>query len=211
MKTAAGINNGASIQPLVAEAERIVAECIKHFGLKTKPEQVSITVASAGQKSALGWFWGDSWHKTKAAAWHEINLCSEHLDSCDVGELIIHEMAHAENHTLEIRDCTGGRMHNKKFKVMAERLGLIVAPRSKSVGFGYTKRGPEAEKFLQKVNFNPAIFLRHRNRHVAAAKSGGTRMLKCECPKCEYLVRVTAKWLAIGTPVCPCGTKMKAS
>ncbi len=201
-------SNGASIRPLIVEAERIVAETIKHFGLKCKPEQVSITVASAGRRSALGWFWGNSWHAKKADSWHEINLCSEHLDTCDVGELIIHEMAHAENHTLGIRDCTGGRMHNKHFKTMAERLGLIVEPRNKSVGYGYTKIGPDAQKFLDKVAFKRDIFSRHRNRSASKATSGGTRMLKCECPSCGYVARITKKWIAIGLPTCPCGGEM---
>lgn len=204
-------NNGASLLPIIAEAERIVRESIKHFGLKCKPEQVSITVASAGRRSALGWFWGNSWHKTKKDSWHEINLCAEHLDSCDVGELIIHEMAHAENHTLGIRDCTGGRMHNKHFKTMAERLGLIVEPRNKSVGYGFTKIGPDAQKFLDKVKFDKEIFLRHRNKHVGKTKSGGTRMLKCECGKCGYVARITQKWIDVGLPTCPCGEEMETA
>jgi len=36
-----------------------------------------------------------------------------------------------------------------------------------------------------------------------------TRLLKVECPKCGYTVRVTHKWLDVGTPTCCCGTKMK--
>lgn len=204
------MDNGASLLPIITEAERTIRECIKHFGLKCKSEEVSITVASAGRRQALGWFWGNSWHQTKAASWHEINLCSEHLDTCDVGELIIHEMAHAENHTLGIRDCTGGRMHNKKFKVMAERLGLEVQPRCKSVGYGYTKLGPEATAFLEKIAFKRDVFIRHRNRSEQK-KSGGTRMLKCECPECGYTIRTTAKWLATGVPTCACGTEMEAA
>jgi len=30
-----------------------------------------------------------------------------------------------------------------------------------------------------------------------------TRMLKCTCPSCGYTVRTTAKWIALGVPVCP--------
>jgi len=202
--------NGASLLPLITEAERTVREAITHFGLKVKPEQISITIASKGRKNALGWFWGNSWHQTKTASWHEINLSAEHLDTCDVGELIIHELAHAENHTLGIRDCAN-RIHNKKFKVMAERLGLEVLPRCKSVGFGYTKRAAGAEAFLSKIAFRRDIFAKHRAGAAAKPKSGGTRMLKCECPACGYLVRITQKWLDVGTPVCPCGEEMSAS
>jgi len=207
-------SNGASIQPLIAEAERTVRECITHFGLKCKPEQISITIASKGRKAALGWFWGNSWREPKSikantdVSWHEINLSAEHLDTCDVGELIIHEMAHAENHTLGIRDCTGGRMHNKHFKVMAERLGLLVKPRSKSVGFGYTELGPDAKAFLTKIAFRRDVFLRHRNERVAGPKSGGSRMIKCECTGCGYVARITQKWIDVGLPTCVCGEEM---
>jgi hypothetical protein len=201
--------NGASLLPLITEAERTVAECIKHFGLKVRSEQISITVASKGRKSALGWFWGDSWSETdqkKGAAWHEINLCAEHIGTCDVGELIIHEMAHAENHVLGIRDCTGSRMHNKHFKSMAERLGLTVEPRNKSVGYGYTKLGPDAEKFLTKIAFRRDIFHRHRRGAVGkGTASGGSRMIKCECNECGYVARITRQWIDKGLPTCACG------
>jgi hypothetical protein len=35
-------------------------------------------------------------------------------------------------------------------------------------------------------------------------KKQGTRLIKCECPTCGYLARVTAKWLTTaGAPLCP--------
>lgn len=40
-----------------------------------------------------------------------------------------------------------------------------------------------------------------------ASKSGrkkqGTRLIKCECATCGYTVRTTAKWIAVGLPICP--------
>lgn len=35
------------------------------------------------------------------------------------------------------------------------------------------------------------------------AKKQSTRMLKCECDSCGYVVRTTQKWLDIATPICP--------
>src|SRR5262249_36715988 len=37
-----------------------------------------------------------------------------------------------------------------------------------------------------------------------------TRLLKVQCPAedCGYTVRVTAKWLEVGFPMCPCGAEM---
>ncbi|MDQ2079513.1 hypothetical protein RA307_04905 [Xanthobacteraceae bacterium Astr-EGSB] len=38
----------------------------------------------------------------------------------------------------------------------------------------------------------------------AAAERQATRMLKCECLDCGYIVRVTRKWIdAVGAPHCP--------
>jgi len=36
-------------------------------------------------------------------------------------------------------------------------------------------------------------------------KSQTTRLMKCECPECGYVVRTTSKWLDLyGAPFCPC-------
>src|SRR5579859_270672 len=42
-------------------------------------------------------------------------------------------------------------------------------------------------------------------------KKQTTRLLKAECPSCGYTVRVTAKWVAVGLPTCPCGGAMAAA
>ncbi len=207
-----------TLVPVIVEAERTIREIIKHFGLKTEPKQILVTVQTKGRKQALGWFWAKRWSAGKAAdaskprsdaakdAVHEINLSAEHLKTCDVGELLIHEMAHAENNTLEIRDCVG-RMHNKKFKVMAERLGLLVKPRDRSVGFGYTELDAPAKTFLKDIKFDKEIFSMARLTPSPSMKAG-THLLKCECPGCGYVVRTTQKWLDTGVPTCPCGEEM---
>ena len=35
-------------------------------------------------------------------------------------------------------------------------------------------------------------------------KKQGTRLIKCECNDCGYIVRTTEKWLVFGAPLCPC-------
>lgn len=189
-----------SIAPLVIESERVIREAITAFKLQTKPEAICVTIQSAGRRNALGWFWGDSWKNGAKAKIHEINLCAEHLTHHNMGETLLHELAHAENRTLDITDCSG-RLHNKRFKVMAERLGLIVKPRDKSVGFGFTDLGPEAEKFLARIKFDKAIFASFRCGQKSKV-APGSRLLKVECA-CGYVCRVTQKWLDVGAPICP--------
>lgn len=197
-----------SLAPVISECERLSAAAIKHFSLTVKPENLVFTVQTKGKKNALGWFWADRWKNGKDSAVHEINLSAETLRECHPGEVIIHELAHAENQTLGIKDCSG-RSHNKKFKTMAERLGLEVKPRDKSVGFGFTDLGAGARVFLKEANYSPDVF--SMNRLLPGKKQvGGTRLLKVECLECGYVVRVTQKWLDVGNPVCPCGQEMGA-
>ena len=205
------MKHNPSIAPIVVESERVIAEAIKHFGLKTKPANIVVTVQSKGRKNALGWFGPEYWGKpAKVEAVHEINLSAECI-SAACGETLIHELAHAENQTLGIKDCSN-RIHNKHFKVMAERLGLEVKPRDKAVGFGFTDLGPEAKKFLEKIAFKHALFNVHRLTHHGFARAvGGTRLLKASCPDCGYTVRVTQKWIDVGLPVCPCGETLEVA
>lgn len=198
----------SSLAPLIAEAERCLKEAIKHYGLKTKPESIVFTIQTKGRKNALGWFWANRWKNAEGTV-QEINLSAETLRDCNPGEVLIHELAHAENFTLDIKDCVNN-VHNKKFKAMAEQLGLIVKPRDKRYGFGFTDLGPGAKDFLAKIKFNAELFKMNRLEPLNAAKAG-TRLLKCQCPSCEYTVRITQKWIDVGLPTCPCGEEMECA
>lgn len=202
----------SSIIPIISESERVLAGAITHFGLTVKPEQIRITVQSKGRKQAIGWFAPHYWLRDKAkgaakgetSGMHEINLSAEHLQNHDMGELILHELAHAENNVLGIKDCSNGRMHNKKFKVMAEKLGLEVHPRDKSVGYGFTDLAAGGKEFLAKVKFDRAVFNSYRGGGFSRGKKPGSRLLKCECPECGYVCRTTQKWIDdVGAPHCP--------
>lgn len=196
-----------SLAPVIAECERILAAAIKRFDLKTEPKNLVVTIQTKGRKNALGWFWANRWKNQQKGVIHEINLSAETLRDCNPGEVIIHELAHAENQTLGIKDCTN-QVHNKKFKVMAERLGLVVKPRDKRYGFGFTDLGEPAKAFLADVKYNPSVFAFNRLLPGSTAKAG-TRLLKVECPDCGYVARVTQKWIDTGLPTCPCGKKME--
>jgi hypothetical protein len=197
-----------SIVPLIEESNRVLAEAIKHFGLKIPADKITLTIQSKGRKNALGWFWAERWAKNKDVS-HEINLSAEHLKEHNMGETLIHELAHAENHFNGVQDCDKtGRRHNKKFKAQAEALGLEVE-KSGSLGWAFTKLTPVSEKFLADIKFDLDLFKLFRAGAESKEGKAGTRMLKCQCPKCGYVVRTTAKWLAVGVPTCPCGEEME--
>jgi len=206
------MKNKTSLAPLIEEAERTLKEAIKFFALKTDPESIFVTIQSRGRKNAVGWFWSGRWKNgtdKTAKSVNEINMSAEYLVTGDMGELMLHELAHAENNTCGIKDCSG-RVHNKHFKSMAERLGLEVKPRDKSVGYGYTDLAQGGKDFLKKIAFKRELFTSFRIEGTGKSASGG-RLLKCECPGCGYVIRTTQKWIDVGFPTCVCGEEMGAA
>ena len=181
MTTAAAPRN--SIRPALEEAERAVREAIAYFGLKTDPHAIVVTVQSKGKKNALGWFRTLSWDCGTLSTVPEINLSAECLRREDVGETILHELAHAENFTLGVKDCAG-RAHNKQFKAMAEKLGLECLPRDRTVGFGFTKLADAGRKFLESIKFDAKKFDIIRLGDSNSSKKGSRlRLWECQCPK----------------------------
>jgi hypothetical protein len=64
-----------------------------------------------------------------------------------------------------------------------------------------TTAGPEfvawTEALFKRIGPYPAGYLVDQPKQ-------GTRMLKCECPTCGYIARVSQKWLSLsGPPICP--------
>jgi hypothetical protein len=199
-----------SIIPLVEESNRVLSEAIKHFGLSVPMDNIVVTIQSKGRKQALGWFWSNRWTPgSEKSNLHEINLSAEYLREHNMGETLIHELAHAENHHCGIADTDKtGRRHNKKFKSMAEKLGLTVE-KSKSLGFAHTALGPEAEKFLSGIKFNRELFELCRIEPETKEGKAGSRLVKCQCPDCGYVIRTTRKWIETGFPICPCNGIME--
>ncbi len=46
---------------------------------------------------------------------------------------------------------------------------------------------------------------------LADRKKQTTRLLKAACPDCDYTIRLTAKWVEVGMPTCPCGEEFELS
>ncbi|HWY88250.1 MAG TPA: hypothetical protein VNX28_16180 [Gemmataceae bacterium] len=46
------------------------------------------------------------------------------------------------------------------------------------------------------------------NPKLSGLKKQDTRLLKAQCPKCGYVVRVTRQWADMGLPTCSCGAVM---
>ncbi len=215
-----------SIQPLIAEAERFIAEACQHFHLNILPSELTVTIQSKGRVNAAGWFAWDRWgneskvlttvdqlgsdvqvKREMLAPCHEINLSAECLATEDIAMVLLHELCHAENHKLGIKDCDKtNKKHNKEFKARAELLGLNVLPKDPRVGWGTTELGSEGKKFVEKIAFKRELFALFR-LPAEKREGAGSRMLKLTCAdeECGYVIRTTKKHIEKGLPTCVCG------
>lgn len=108
-----------------------------------------------------------------------------------VAAVVVHELIHAAIGT--------EAKHGPKFKTVAVQLGLE----------GRMTATTPSESLLSQL----APVLKDLGEYPhGALRPGGTgstgpkqttRMIKCECPSCGYLVRTTQKWIDLGVPSCP--------
>jgi len=121
---------------------------------------VVITLQNRGRRNAYGWFGQGFWvdRVTKDGV-HEINLSAEYLARGKDGllETLLHEMAHLLNASRDIRDCSSGQYHNKKFKIAAEQFGLKVT-RSGSKGWAFTSLDAPAIAAIKFLDLDSTLF-----------------------------------------------------
>lgn len=101
---------------------------------------------------------------------------------------LVHEMVHATIGT--------EAKHGPKFRKAMDKLGLAGKPTA-------TIAGPDLQARLAGViqhlgNYPHAALTLKRERKVQT-----TRMRRCECSACGFLVRLTQKWADVGAPICP--------
>jgi len=161
-----------------------------------------ITIQKAKRSGNLAWFTLDRvWinkneeDKEKDSKF-EVNICADYLNR-DIHEIIgsfHHELVHYANKIAEIRDCNG-QIHNKKFKNLAEGVGLIVT-KSKKYGFGHTECSPELIEFINEIiKPNEKAFEYFRSIPQKIAKPSKERK-KSQfiyiCPQCEEKIKAKA-------------------
>lgn len=114
----------------------------KTFYNNALPEPSILVQNRGNRKNVLGWctvnkIWRDYSVNEKK---YEITLVAEylHLGMLPILSTLLHEMAHLYNLVNNIQDVTrGGTYHNKKFKEIAEKSGLIIE-HHKSYGWTIT-------------------------------------------------------------------------
>jgi hypothetical protein len=162
----------------------------------------AVIVLASGSKGGKLVKWGHyaegRWHK-KSGVDGEISPTSEVLISGeglerggkDVFGTLLHEAVHGVAHARKIKDTArGGRYHNKKFKTLAEELGLEVE-KSKTYGMAHTSITTAAEQKWHKTISMLEKSIRD-NFRVLEQPNGGSksRMLKAECG-CGTVIRLS--------------------
>ena len=136
---------------------------------------------------------GECWPISASAdGYIEIFISPVLSNSIEVGATVLHELVHA---------AIGTKYgHQSPFRRVALGIGLRGPMRS-------THAGDELRERLNAVIAELGPYP-HGKLNAHQRKKQGTRLLKVECRRCDYNVRMTRKWLAVGTPICPCGERM---
>jgi len=156
------------------------------------PRQIRV---SCGWPSSGG---GKANNRTIGQAWSaecseggvsEIFISPVLADPIRVLDVLVHELCHV----------VVGLEHGHKgaFKQCARAMGL----EGKMTA---THAGAELVQELTVLSESLGEYPHDALAPAVKVKKQGTRLRKAECSECGYTVRVTAKWLDIGAPICPC-------
>jgi len=120
---------------------------------------------------------------------YEIFISPTQTDPAHILEVIIHELCHA---------VAGIEAHHKKPFIEVMRTCGMVKPWKSSVAGEDLQ--PTLAKIAEKLGPYPHAKLGLREQ----IKKQTTRMVKLQCPECDYIVRTTRKHLEEkGAPICP--------
>lgn len=156
-------------------------------------------VTRSGQKH--GHFHARTWEDAEGNDIHEILLSGESLKrgaAATIGTLI-HELAHTYCHEHDIKDTSdGGRWHNKKFKEVAERMGLEIT-KGDRVGFSLTEV-PEStqEQYAEQIEALEQAIQAWRRApgilELVEPEKAKSKTYKMQCPECQDAVPVGKGW-----------------
>jgi hypothetical protein len=161
------------------------------------PNAVIVVGASGKQRRGQvhGHFAPQSWHGDQ----HEILLSGESLARGAEATLgtLIHESAHALAHARGIQDTSNaGRYHNKKFKTLAESLGIELE-QGDTIGWSVTSvPDATADKYRSEITGLALALTTWREPRAEAEKikkPTEKRTIKIHC-ECDEGTTVSKKW-----------------
>lgn len=130
-----------------------------YFNEKLYSNQLKQPIIIIGSKrNAYGWCSVSKVWTNDTEEYHEIGLTAEFLNRSyyDTAATLLHEMVHLYNLQNNIKDCSG-RVHNKKFKIEAERRFMAVE-KTDRYGWSTTKLTDVLVKLIDNFKRNEHAF-----------------------------------------------------
>jgi hypothetical protein len=168
------------------------------------PEAVMITGAGStgcGRELRLGHFAAGRWELSGERRVAEVFIGGEGLERGGAGVLgtQLHEAAHGLAYMRGVKDSSRqGRYHNRRFRALAEEVGLDVQHHPR-LGWSLTTL-PErtASLYLDAIAELDRTLTMHREReHSGRRRAGGGLSLSCSCA-CGRRIRIAPRVLAAG-------------
>jgi hypothetical protein len=143
---------------------------------------------------------GQCWYSANSSDKHHELFISPALgDGKRILDVLAHELAHS------IAGPTAG--HGAKFKKVAVSIGLAGKMTATIAGEGFVLI---AARIIAMIGKYPGGTI--ATIDGAGPKKQTTRMVKCECGGCGYIVRTTQKWIDdVGAPHCPNDGEMEVA
>jgi hypothetical protein len=167
------------------------------------PEPAILIQNQGNRKNILGWcstqqIWVD---KKNEITKYEINIVAERLNRplFEIMSTLLHEMVHLYNLTHDIKDVSrAGTYHNKTFKKMGERFGLII-DKAPKIGWSVSRLQESTKDLIVENGINEDAFTlsRRSNEKLGGGSSRKTSSRKYRCPICGNSVRATKDLLVI--------------
>lgn len=203
----AGGEGGAS--PLVATLE-LAWDSIRNHHPEIAQAVIVVASGTSGGPARWGHFAASRWRRTvDGADLAEILVAGEGLERPPVEVLgtLLHEAAHALAHARGVKDCSRqGRYHNRRYRQLAEELGLAVAE-VPSIGWsGTAVPAATAERYaaeLEQLSAAMVLSRRAEGRQSQGIESGGEEGSEAG--------HATPAAPAKGSASCPCGRRIRAS
>lgn len=130
---------------------------------------------------------------------HEIFVSPMLSDRLDVLDTLAHEITHAIAGV--------SHQHDRLFATYGAKIGLLAPDGDRARLCAGDKLRAEFERYLSTAPEYPHASLNppppQPGEPTPTPTPQPTRLLKADCEKCGYTIRVTMKWASRGLPICP--------
>lgn len=179
----------------LTEAGEAIGSLLADLGHEVPKYRVSVGWPSKGgtstKKRVVGQCWVPEASEDGVA---QIYISPVKDNPVDVLAILVHEVIHAIFPTLD-------KPHTGPFVETAKAVGLVKP-------WTATSPGDDLRASLEEIAERLGEYPHVKLTPLVQIPVQSTRMLKVQCPVCEYTVRTTQKWLDAGNPSCPDGDEM---